>query len=149
MDDDRIDAFVRQYLGNDADAFFQAMTPRRSELANNPYLLRALTIIYKHGEGNELPANDGQLLQQFVRALWKREYDRNTPGWRDLSEVALILASLAYDMLDQKLAKGVDIAYVDGYMDAPLRQIFVRANFLAEENYKVRFYHQLMQEYFR
>jgi hypothetical protein len=112
-------------------------------------LLGALVYLFEQSPGGELPANNGTLFRALARALWQREKQRGTPGWRPFEEAEARFAALAFAMIDE--GRPVDVS--EGYAaemlgDEALVRLGLSASYLQGGDGPVRFYHQLFQEYF-
>jgi len=115
-------------------------------------MLTALIIVVNGSENKELPVNNGQLFQMLIRALAKREAKRLSTGWLPFEErfstIEKALANLAFAMIDEEKGTEVALQYSLKYLNNEIIQSATSANFLELTASTVRFYHQLMHEYF-
>jgi energy-coupling factor transporter ATP-binding protein EcfA2 len=158
--------FAENYLENEAEIFLEKVRPeddgsQLAQLARNPYLLGALIFLFQTSETQTLPQNNGDLSRRLAEALWEREKQRKTRGWVPYDTMVNALSRLAFDMIDEGKATDVRVDYAaqkltpGGWLrfgkkrkaDA-LLHVMQRANLLEQRAGYVRFYHQLLQEYF-
>ncbi len=134
------------------------------ELARNPYLLATLIYVFKHDPKTTLPQNTGELFKGLARTLWERENKRKTTGWVAFPEMEKAFARLAYSIIDKNMPVDVDmrwallrLANLPAFYPLPIPDKFHsllnagRAASLVDVRGKparLRFFHQLMQEYF-
>jgi hypothetical protein len=131
-------------------------TPPLLALGRNPYILLMTAQVYA-AAGGELPANRGQMLAAFVDVLLERERGRATTDWIDAAVQQDVLAVLAYAMQAEK-GRGTAVSRdwavehlgkaVPGCDAQRLLHLATSATLLDTGNATVRFYHQLLQEYF-
>jgi hypothetical protein len=118
------------------------------ELARNPYLLLMMTDIY--ARQGQLPANRGELFNQFVRTLLVREHitDEADGLMKGLSQVAYLMQS--HRNTDQTRTAITTIARSDIANLLNNRQLYLAnsVSILNVDGSNVRFAHQLLQEYF-
>ena len=138
--------FLSQIGGSDVAA---AKEPSRSIdlLAANPYMLSALIYLFDHSD-DELPRNAGQLFQKLTRALWERERQRNTAGWRATVELETILADVAYSMIKGRAPTYVPAADVADLISAEFADATASAQIAGITDSEFYFSHQLMLEYY-
>ncbi|HUN08718.1 MAG TPA: HEAT repeat domain-containing protein [Aggregatilineales bacterium] len=165
MDTDRVQQFARAYLKADAEPFLkrlyqparpsapQSMTAPRADrdllrLASNPYLLTALMVVYRSSPEGDLPRNNGALFRRLAMALWERERTRQTPGWIPFQQMEAALGKLAYTMIEQGLPVSIDRTTAQSLVNSDLLDAAASANLIEPVGDDIRFYHQLMQEYF-
>ncbi len=130
-------------------------------LARNPYLLRMLLDVYIQFKG-QLPDNRGQLFEQFVNVLLKREklaqLEPGTDKVRVTAEGQALLTALqrvAFEMqvrrtqVDGDLSAGTSLPLdaVRGILNERLLYLAVSTSLLTT-GVEIRFSHQLLQEYF-
>jgi HEAT repeat protein len=128
---------------------FDARQRALSPLARKPYFLLALIIVFEHSGGLALPRNAGTLFRLLAGALWEREGKRGTPGWTPYSEVEPAFAALAFAMIHERRGTVVSRDYAEEKLGGPrLLLAGLSANYLTREGDTVRFYHQLLQEFF-
>lgn len=157
--------FAVNYLGVRAEAFLNQLFPTQpseaqssrhlSPLAGNPYMLAALIFVFANVPGGELPRNAGALFRGLARALWERERQKQTPGWVPFAQMHAAFAKLAYAMIEEDKPIDVPLDYARRQVgdDALLKAgrsaslIDLRGESAGDPG-SVRFYHQLMQEYF-
>ncbi|MGB3510646.1 MAG: trypsin-like peptidase domain-containing protein [Microcoleaceae cyanobacterium] len=157
MEESRIRLFSKKYLdriGKSSELFlsrlFSSDENRKSsslvKLASNPFMLTALIISYASSDA--LPRNKGLLTKKLVESLWGRERTRNWSGWLPYDEIELMFSKLAFHMIDSDNV--VEIPVVDAlkYCNHEILQIARSGNILRIENDKLKFYHQLIQEFF-
>jgi len=129
-------------------------------LATNPYMLFMLLDVYQIYR--QLPANRGQLFDQFVETLLAREglLDRQAGSQAIVSRpegeaLLAALAELAFALQTQRTGQqgaqaaqtALPLAEASRYLTAAQRYQAVSANLLTI-NDDVHFAHQLLQEYF-
>lgn len=159
LDDDNIRQFALNYLGDKKDQFLSQIIHDSSKnqkgvrslihLARNPYLLRALTFLYEMPPENQIPTNPGELFQRLTRALWKREELRNTTRGTPFEQIEAAFAKLAFTMIDEDMSTNVTISYATNTLgNTDSINLGLNASYIATVGGQVRFYHQLMQEYF-
>jgi HEAT repeat protein len=118
-------------------------------LARNPYMLSALIITFENSQEGELPSNMGALFKNLVRALWRREERRGTTGEIKFGEVEAAFARLAFAIIDEDKSVDVPMEFaLNKIGDTKLLQAGVRASYVLIDSDHIRFYHQLMLEYF-
>jgi formylglycine-generating enzyme required for sulfatase activity len=127
-------------------------------LGMNPFMLVMLAQVYAR-RGGELPANRARLLAAFVDTLLERERARRQAageGWPGADTLCQALAQLAYAM-QQAGERGSTAAARDWAMRqlgaasaAPEWTLYLAASasLLDTTGERVRFVHQLIQEYF-
>jgi formylglycine-generating enzyme required for sulfatase activity len=125
-------------------------------LARNPYLLLMTAQVYA-AAGGELPANRARLFAAFVDTLLDRERKRHPEGWIDPERQKEGLAALAYAM---QAERGRGTAVEREWAVARLREtvpdcdterllyLASSATLLDADGATIRFFHQLLQEYF-
>lgn len=161
LSDEQIKRFVQNYLGDRATNLLERLmsddeptqdTRHLYHLAKNPYMLSALIVVFDTSPEQELPRNNGKLMQMLVRALAKREAQRNSLGWTPLEEklphIESELARLAFSMIDDNKGTEVSIEYASKFVDKELLRTAKSADLVQTNGTHVRFYHQLIQEYF-
>ncbi len=157
----RTHLFAKKYLnsiGEDPEIFISKIFSLNKngessvlpKLASNPFLLTALIVSYADGvsSGKDLPKNKGLLSQRLVETLWKRERTRNWPGWLPYDEMELMLSKLAFHMIESSNAIEIPTVEALRYCSPEILQIVRSANIVKIENEKLKFCHQLMQEFF-
>jgi formylglycine-generating enzyme required for sulfatase activity len=124
-------------------------------LGRNPYLLLMTAQVYA-SEG-ELPANRARLFAAFVDTLMGREKKRHPQEWIEAEAQKDGLAALAYAM---QVEQGRGTTVEREWALAQLRQavpdcdaerllyLATSATLLDADDATMRFYHQLLQEYF-
>jgi formylglycine-generating enzyme required for sulfatase activity len=124
-------------------------------LGRNPYMLFMMVQVYLAGDGI-LAGNRGQLFADFASILTERERRRVAPSlWPGDTVLRQALVALAFAMQNAgERGTAVDPDWakqqmaVDGHDPAWLLHLARRASLLDLEGSKVRFVHQLVQEYF-
>ncbi len=172
LDDEQIQAFLRNELSDGWEALWRALTEgedeqhRLLELARNPYLLTMMIDVY--AEDRQLGRNRAELMERFTRILmeWARgKYPRDE--WLEADVQREALSALAFEMqaragsgatVETGLVKAVMPDRVQTHPDwppcsTPPDQVLTLAAgaHLIEmpvDRSSVRFYHQLLQEYF-
>ncbi len=151
--------FANNYLNEKAPAFLDRVltSPGASNsnrdltaIARNPYMLSCLVILFEQSPGGDLPRNTGALFRAFARALWERERKRGTPGWVPYEQAERAFGVLAYSMINEDAGTSVPQEYAIGKL-AESPQLLLAgesASYLNRAGGLVRFYHQLLQEYF-
>ena len=158
MDDARVRQFVIGQLGEAVgERFLRSLEARAGEpaarqlgrLAHNPFLLQTMLTVHSAAPSGELPRNRGALLRELVSALWDREAARQTPGWRAQEEMTVAFSRLAFAMIDGDMPQEVPaVIAVEHLGDAHLLPVGHGAQLLEARASRVRFRHQLIQEYF-
>lgn len=118
-------------------------------LARNPYMLYMIAQIY--AMYHELPPNRGQLFRLFVDVLMKRERDKLTheTGWIDAKLQVDALSRLAYAMQEGgEQGTSVDQSMTLQYLGSEQMLHLAASENLLEIGDRVRFTHQLLQEFF-
>ncbi|MBL7063698.1 MAG: SUMF1/EgtB/PvdO family nonheme iron enzyme [Anaerolineae bacterium] len=125
-------------------------------LGRNPYLLLMTAQVYASA-GGELPANRARLFAAFVDTLLGREKKRRPEGWIEAEDQEDGLAALAYVMQEER-GRGTTVEHgwavtrlgraVPGCDAGRLLYLSTSATLLDADDATVRFYHQLLQEYF-
>jgi formylglycine-generating enzyme required for sulfatase activity len=125
-------------------------------LGRNPYLLLMTAQVYA-GAGGKLPANRAKLFAAFVDTLLGREKKRNPEQWIEAELQKDSLAALAYAMqakrwrgttAEREWAVARLCQAVPGCDTEKLLTLATSATLLDADETTVRFYHQLLQEYF-
>ena len=119
-----------------------------SKLTANPFMLRALILLYRDASDGELPKNIGTLFEALVKCLWNREHDRQTVGWIDYESMLRQLSNLAYHMIEAETGTSIPLAVAETLVSTQAFSAMEGANLIEVSNEGLRFYHQLMQEYF-
>jgi hypothetical protein len=157
LDEEKIRVFAKNYLGEKADGFLKRVLSlfawgKRGErhpfrLAHNPFMLRALTMIYTALPDGDLPSNTGVVFQNLIRVLWQREKERKTSHWIAYDKMLVAMSTLAFSMLEDGLATTVPLEYAQKYVSLSVLQVADSANIVKIDAGFVGFYHQSMQEY--
>ncbi len=129
--------------------------PSLLALGRNPYMLFMMVQVYLAGDGI-IAGNRGQLFADFSSVLMERERRRVAPSlWPGDAVLRRALVALAFAMQRTgKRGTAVDPDWakqqmaVDGHDPVWLLHLARRASLLDLEGSKVRFVHQLVQEYF-
>jgi hypothetical protein len=162
MEWQRVQQFATAYLREDAPAFLRRVQPpsvREAtageigprtlfDIAWNPYLLTCLIVLHRNAPGGELPRHMGLLFGRLVKQLWERERLRQTRGWVPYAEAEARLGAIALRMIDENLSTTLLEGAARATLDGDLLHVCASANILVVEDHGVRFYHQLLQEYF-
>jgi HEAT repeat protein len=164
MDEVRVRQFAEKYLEDGARKFLDRVLPDKKfpeyageseksrslfRLATNPYLLTALMVVFKSSSEGDLPRSSGALFRRLAMALWERERLRQTEGWIPFEQMESAFGQLAFTMIDEGKPIDVPTEYALQHIGAEnLIRAAGSANVLDIGVNKVRFYHQLMQEYF-
>jgi formylglycine-generating enzyme required for sulfatase activity len=127
-------------------------------LGANPYMLLMTAQVYA-GAGGELPANRARLFAAFVDTLLEREQERNVAKWVGIETFQIKdgLSALAYAM-QAAGERGTTVErewaleqLCEATPDCDLERLLylaTSATLLDADEAVVRFYHQLLQEYF-
>jgi len=159
MTDKQIELFAVNYLGKKDSKRFTSQLSSKNEivvgerslfhLARNPYLLAALIYIYQKTPDGSLPSQSGLLFQRMTQALWIREKQKQTLAWVPLEEMENAFSRLAYNMIKDNMPLEIPMDFVNKHVEnSNLIKLGQSANLISENNQQVRFYHQLLQEYF-
>ncbi len=123
-------------------------------LGRNPYMLVMLAQVYAAKEG-VLPQNRSDLFAAFVDTLLAREQKHCDPTrWPGADQLRRALAHLAYSMqISGERGTAVNRAWVTarlGEVCEPTQTLYLcaSANLLDESGGRIRYVHQLLQEYF-
>ena len=127
-------------------------------LGQNPYLLLMTAQIYARAEA-QLPANRARLFAAFVDVLLEREHQKphSAAHWLEAETQVQGLAALAYAMqVEGERGTTVERTWAVGQLQRavpacdPDRLLYLTssATLLDTTETRVRFYHQLLQEYF-
>jgi len=166
LDDERIHEFLTRYVSDEAESLWEQLVrqPRGLlDLARNPFLLAVLAWTYAGAKEQELPSNRGRLLAGLVARLLEREQQRAHPDWIGADAQEQALAALAWTL--QEHGEGTSPSVAEALKAIPSRvtvhgrevetdrgavlRLGCAATLLEETlEGQVRFYHQLMQEYF-
>jgi hypothetical protein len=125
-------------------------------MVTNPFLLFGVSEIY-HSEG-AIPRNKGDLFGRFVDSLLAERgkiAERPDRKWIDESIQKQALAVLAYRMQSEKTGTSISLEFVLETFgqavkdhDPQLLLYFAVSASILEQSSKIRFSHQLLQEYF-
>ena len=164
MDDARVRQFVIGQLGDLlGERFLRKLEPATSDaasttlnrlsplarMAHNPFLLQAMITVHSAAPSSSLPQHRGALLQQLIDVFWERDGTRQTPGWRPQDEMTAPFARLAFAMIDENLPQEIPATRALEHLgDARLLPVGAAAQLLEVRSSRVRFRHQLIQEYF-
>jgi len=172
LDGVRIRAFVHNYLGDAAgerlfwrmaghearvlrETWQQEELPPLLAMGRNPYLLLMMAQVYANK--GKLPTNRAQMFHAFVDTLLGREKKRHLEDWITVEHQKEGLAALAYAMqaerdsgttVERKWAEARLCQAVPGCNAGRLLYLTTSATLLDADEAAVRFYHQLLQEYF-
>ena len=157
LDETLIVRFAQNYLGDEAKAFLAQVLPTEGAqdsprhiftLAHNPFLLMALLYLYKKSPASDLPDNAGLLFQNMVKLLWNRESEKQTLGWVSYDQMLKKYSRLAFEMTEEGKTS-VTVQYAQAIVDdSGLLKAGQSASILEVREGQVRFFHQLIQEYF-
>jgi HEAT repeat protein len=158
LDEPQVRRFAVNYLQMKATEFLDRVVPGPLAgnegtgllpLAQNPYMLSALIFLFEHTADGALPRNAGTLVRGLARALWEREGKRHTRGWVPFEKAEAVFARLAFAMIDEDRATAVDEDYVLRLLGSnDLLVAGFSATYFNRDGDSIRFYHQLLQEYF-
>lgn len=160
MNTQQVKQFVGNYLQDRAPDFLQRLgtsagddriaRKNLTKLAQNPYLLSALIIAYRAAPAGEaLPTNPGKLTSVLLKALWEREESKNAAGWVHYVDMEAAFSRLAFAIIDGEKPNDVSRTFaIDQVGSYGLIQAGHSANILAIDGDNIRFYHELMQDYF-
>lgn len=162
LDPEQIVDYLRRWKAEGLLPRLEDPKSRLGELARNPFYLNLLVNAY-HDDA-ALLENRGRLLRQFVRRLWEREERLARKDWISTRVQEQALTALAYAMqvqgvnltLKNRAAAALTPTAIDLDDDEPVvvkpMALFrlARAELLLDPALEqdVRFYHQLLQEYF-
>jgi formylglycine-generating enzyme required for sulfatase activity len=129
---------------------------RLAELASNAFNLKLIVALYDQ-LGDEFPRNRSKLLYGFIGALYTREKINRSSEIFSEEELLKVLGRLAFTIHDE-ISKGTSVKkdwaikrIISSFPTLPLEDILDFAKnmgVLEKDQLKVRFQHQLMQEYF-
>lgn len=169
LDDDQIRAFATNYLGTRAQDFLantiqvstasatcasfrekQFRQPRElTELFRNPYMLTAMVFVHEHAPKETRPENRGAVLSKLVKVLWTREKIHGKTQGLIYSDVEAKYAELAFRMIEANTPQVLPYQQARETLgDARLISIGQAATYLAPGTELVRFFHQLLQDFF-
>lgn len=119
------------------------------QMARNPFLLSAMIAVYLRSPDRKLPPNMGVLLRQLVAELWNARQKSPANEAMPFEVVESTLADLAFNMVDDNLPVYIGQDVVMRYASSPaVIEAAVTAALLKVEGAKMRFAHQLLQDYF-
>jgi hypothetical protein len=157
MERDQIERFVQAYLQDDAASFLKRVVPPfgvvsfdpRSlyALAQNPYLLFSLILLHR---GNQkLPRNMGRLFQRLCEFLWNKERLHHALDWVPFDEVRPRLSRLAFEMTESDESTRIPEPMAETHLGERFAlHTALGAKILDRSETGLRFFHQLIQEYF-
>jgi formylglycine-generating enzyme required for sulfatase activity len=125
-------------------------------MGRNPYLLRMTVQVYM-GADERIPTNRARVFRAFVDVLLAREKDRHPEQWIATGQQEKALAGLAYAMQAERgQGTTVETSWAEACLQRtasngdPARILYLAtsATLLDGDETTVRFYHQLLQEYF-
>jgi hypothetical protein len=136
-------------------------------MARNPYVLQMMLSVFVRG-GGRLDANRAELMNRFTQQLWKRAKRKCPPGeWLDVDVQREALAALAFETQKRagfgtvvKMEQVQAVMPTEVQLDPawppvpapPDRVLSLAAGAsiieMPVDRSSVRFYHQLLQEYF-
>lgn len=164
LDEGRIKRFAVNYLGDRAEAFLEHILPASTlqkavsvrvndrslfNLARNPYMLGVLIYLYHTAPNGQLPTNTGALFRELAQRLWERERQKQTTGWIPYEEMERALSKLAFTMIDEDQPTNVPLEYARRHVpDFALLRAAHNATLVDLSDSDLRFYHQLIQEFF-
>ena len=151
--------FATNYLKERAPSFVDAVLGQSQSdareahslgsLSRNPYMLSALIYVFERSPDGQLPRNMGSLFQKLVRALWKREEARNTVGEASFADVHQAFARLALAEIEDGTSLSVPYPYAGAHgLTHDVVRLGAALTYITLSEGHVRFFHQLMQEYF-
>ena len=166
LEEAQVEEYVTKYLPETGTQLMQELRAGDRallDLARNPFMLRMMTLV--HQRRGALPAARGRLLSEFVRALLARE---RGDSWLNTAEAEAFLgglAQLAFVMIQRgEVGTTVDLDWVENALGsapsaqdgastftvAELLKLAADANLLevSQRQERVRYYHELLQEYF-
>lgn len=154
-----IQEFVTHYLDEDESRRFleqvlptaenRAKVHYQYQMARNPFLLSAMIAVYLRARDRKLPQNMGVLLRRLVAELWNARQKSATKEDVPFEVVEAALADLAFTMIDDDLPIYVGQDVVMRYASSPaVVQAAAAANLLKAAGDKLRFSHQMLQDYF-
>jgi|GEM_PF-5360760 len=163
LDDDRIADYLHRQNAQGLAPFLADPRRRLQDLASNPFYLWMMTRVYRK-DPTQL-ANRGRLIEQFVKLLLDREKLQAHRGWDQVAPVlGPALAHLAFAWQEQKLSLTIEartarplmpatVTVDDEECEVSAKDVFrlAQAATLLDPALKktsLRFYHQLLQEYF-
>jgi hypothetical protein len=178
----QIKQLAQKYLGSQTSSFLERVKDRQSliDLARNPYVLRALTILYEISPNEDLPQNIGALFHRLAQALFERELIRGTVQENiHFNSAQAAFSTLAFAMMKDGKSTEVPEAYAiqiitdvvaSWFGKIKIKQIIQgkagkraslireqtkellevgnNANWIIRNNGRIKFYHQLLLEYF-
>ncbi|RMF78467.1 MAG: TIR domain-containing protein [Chloroflexi bacterium] len=157
---EQISLVAEDYLGHpSAEIFLSRLLPGGSwneqthyylyHLAQNPFLLSALLLLYKARPNGAIPANLTELLSQVVSVIWERELHVHTISPDIIEEIDVALSDLAFamnELSENQLSLPYEIA-LEYLGDEEIFALALQANILQCHGYQVRFTHQWLQDY--
>ncbi len=163
LDPARIADYLRRRQAEGLASYLNDPRRRLLDLARNPFYLWMMTQVYR-SDASQL-ANRGRLVRQFTGVLLKREADLAHRGWDTTAPILVpALSRLAFAMQDTGASLTIDLktartltpatVEVDDEVckvdSAELFRLARAATLLdpGQTRTSVRFYHQLIQEYF-
>ena len=90
----------------------------------------------------------GALMRMLMQMLWERERLRGTAGWQPFEYMEATFAKLAFAIARDDLPTDVPLDYVSSHVrDDGLLRAASSANVVEVQGGRMRFYHQLIQDY--
>ncbi len=160
MQEPQIRMFVNNYIPDDADKFLDIILPDAKSnkpatghslynLAQNPYLLSALIIAYDESPGRDLPSNPGKLTKVLIDALWKREENKQDNTGVHYFDLELAFSKLAFAIIEEGRPNDINRQFaIEKLGSYNLVLAGQSANILSIDGDYIRFYHEMMQDYF-
>ena len=161
MEESRIRLFSKKSLervGKDSELFLSQIFASNKnadsssliKLASNPFMLTSLIHCYANSKSplEILPKNQGLVSRNMIKALWGREEARNWSGWLPYNDVEPMFSKLAFFMIETENLIEIPVQDALKYCSSEIIHIARSANIVRIENEKLKFYHQIMQEFF-
>lgn len=127
---------------------FITRIPEISALLKTAFGLSAALFVQDSYEPEALPRNEGQLLKQFLQALWER-VDKDMIGRFTLDDIREGLTRLAFAMYEQGYSLYITRKYaLEQTGDDLLLQTADYVNLLQVHGQRIRFRHSDMQQFF-
>ncbi|MCB8975832.1 MAG: HD domain-containing protein, partial [Ardenticatenaceae bacterium] len=160
------ETYIRKYLPETGEKLIRQLENTELEnLGNNPYFLRMLILVFEDND-DSLPDDTNKLIASFTDVLILRELEKAKSITVSQETLLAAMEHLALGMLLEGLrGAGVSHDWVKQNIPNPLKigqhtveidhddliELAVEANLLSWNGgkYSVRFYHQLIQEYFQ
>lgn len=168
---EQIKALAQNYLQEKSTDFLSRVLPANDDVAadnrhiihliHNPYMLASLIFIYQISPDGELPRNQGRLFGHLAKTLWNREQQKHPKAWIPFELAEAAFGRLAFAMIDDYMPNEISNSYALKHLkygkqrfigftrgkDCSFLKAGENAGWIQATDNKIRFIHQLLQEY--